>query len=102
MRKKISVIGAGNVGATLTQRLAEAELGNVVVLDIPQTEGMPAGKALDILESGPVYGYDSHVKGTTNYEDTAGSDVVVKRYVSVNHWFRSSLVLNCLCQHHLR
>ena len=76
-RKKISVIGAGNVGATLTQRLAEAELGDVVVLDIPQTEGMPVGKALDILQSGPVYGYDSRVKGTTRYDDTADSDLVV-------------------------
>lgn len=76
-RKKISVIGAGNVGATLTQRLAERELGDVVVLDIPQTEGMPAGKGLDILESAPVYGYDTRVKGTTSYDDTANSDVVV-------------------------
>lgn len=76
-RKKITVIGAGNVGATLTQRLAEQELGDVVVLDIPQMEGMPAGKGLDILESAPVYGYDSHVKGTVKYEDTSGSDVVV-------------------------
>ncbi|OGR85753.1 MAG: malate dehydrogenase [Elusimicrobia bacterium RIFCSPLOWO2_01_FULL_54_10] len=76
-RKKISVIGAGNVGATLTQRLAEAELGDVVVLDIPQTEGMPAGKALDILQAGSVYGYDSKVKGTTSYDDTANSDIVV-------------------------
>lgn len=76
-RKKISVIGAGNVGATLTQRLAEQELGDVVVLDIPQLEGMPQGKGLDILESAPVYGYDSHVKGTTKYEDTANSDIVV-------------------------
>lgn len=76
-RKKMSVIGAGNVGATLTQRLAEQELGDVVVLDIPQMEGMPAGKGLDILESAPVYGYDSNVKGTTNYDDTANSDIVV-------------------------
>ncbi len=76
-RKKITVIGAGNVGATLTQRLAEAELGDVVVLDIPQTEGMPAGKGLDILEAAPVYGYDSKVKGTTDYADTANSDIVV-------------------------
>jgi len=76
-RKKISVIGAGNVGATLTQRLAEADLGDIVMLDIPQMEGMPAGKGLDILEAGPIYGYDSKVKGTTRYEDTAHSDVVV-------------------------
>ena len=65
-RKKISVIGAGNVGATLTQRLAEKQLGDVVVLDIPQVDGMPQGKGLDILESGPIYGYDTHVKGTTS------------------------------------
>lgn len=76
-RKKISVIGAGNVGATLAQRLAEKELGNVVVLDIPITEGMPAGKGLDILQSGPIYGYDTHVKGTIDYNDTANSDVIV-------------------------
>lgn len=76
-RKKISVIGAGNVGATLAQRLAEQELGDVVVLDIPQMEGMPAGKGLDILESAPVSGTDSYVKGTTHYNDTANSDIVV-------------------------
>lgn len=76
-RKKITVIGAGNVGATLVQRLAEKELGDVVVLDIPQTEGMPAGKALDIQESASIYGYDSCVKGTTDYADTANSDIVV-------------------------
>ena len=76
-RKKISVIGAGNVGATLAQRLAELELADVVMLDIPQTEGMPKGKALDILESAPVYGVDVRVTGTTAYEDTAGSDLAV-------------------------
>jgi malate dehydrogenase len=77
MRKKITVVGAGNVGATLAQRLAELELGDVVLVDIPMTEGMPAGKALDILEAGPVYGYDTRVKGATEYGSTAGSDVVV-------------------------
>ncbi|MDE2312932.1 MAG: malate dehydrogenase, partial [Elusimicrobia bacterium] len=76
-RKKISVVGAGNVGATLAQRLAEMELGDVVLLDIPQTDGMPAGKSLDIMESAPVMGYDSRVTGTTSYEATAGSDVVI-------------------------
>ncbi len=76
-RKKISVIGAGNVGATLAQRLAEKALGDVVVLDIPLVDGMPQGKALDIFESGPVYGYDTRVKGTVKYEDTSNSDVVV-------------------------
>ncbi|MHB2026625.1 MAG: malate dehydrogenase [Elusimicrobiota bacterium] len=76
-RKKITVVGAGNVGATLTQRLAEMELGDVVVVDVPQTEGMPSGKALDIMQSAPVMGYDSRVIGTTSYEATAGSDVAV-------------------------
>ncbi|MEK7389816.1 MAG: malate dehydrogenase [Elusimicrobiota bacterium] len=77
-RKKVTVIGAGNVGATLVQRLAELEVADeVVVVDIPAMEGMPAGKALDIMESGPVYGYDTKVTGTTSYEPTAGSDIVV-------------------------
>ncbi len=76
-RKKITVVGAGFVGATCAQRLAEMELGDIVLVDIPQTEGMPAGKALDIMESGPIYGYDSKVTGATSYETTAGSDVVV-------------------------
>jgi malate dehydrogenase len=77
MRKKITVVGAGNVGATLAQRLAELELGDVVMVDIPQTENMPAGKALDISESAPVYGYDSRITGTTNYGPTENSDIVV-------------------------
>ncbi|MBI3550861.1 MAG: malate dehydrogenase [Elusimicrobia bacterium] len=76
-RKKITVVGAGFVGATLAQRLAEMELGDVVIVDIPATEGMPAGKALDIMESAPIYGYDARVSGTTSYESTAGSDIVV-------------------------
>src|SRR5579859_7103149 len=76
-RKKITVVGAGFVGATLAQRLAEMELGDIVLVDIPQTEGMPAGKALDILEAGPIYGYDSQIVGTTSYEPTGNSDVVI-------------------------
>ncbi|MDE2236862.1 MAG: malate dehydrogenase, partial [Elusimicrobia bacterium] len=71
MRKKVTVVGAGNVGATLAQRLAEMEMCDVVVVDIPQVEGMPAGKALDLMESGPILGYDSRVSGTTSYEATA-------------------------------
>jgi malate dehydrogenase len=74
----VTVVGAGNVGATLVQRLAEMEVANeVVVVDIPQTEGMPAGKALDLMESGPVVGYDTRVVGATSYEATKDSDVVV-------------------------
>ena len=72
---KITVIGGGNVGATTAQRLAEKELGDVVLVDI--VEDMPQGKALDLMQSGPVYGYDTLVTGANNYEPTAGSDVVV-------------------------
>jgi len=76
-RKKITVVGAGFVGATLAQRLAEAELGDIVLVDIPATEGMPAGKALDIAESAPIYGYDAKMTGTTEYGPTKDSDVVI-------------------------
>jgi malate dehydrogenase len=76
-RAKISIIGAGNVGATTAHWCAAAELGDVVLLDIPQTEGMPAGKALDLLQASPIIGFDSRVVGTTRYEDTLASDVVV-------------------------
>lgn len=77
MKKKITVVGAGNVGSTTAQRLAELDLADVVLIDIPQTEGMPAGKALDITEAGPVYGYDARVTGATDYGPSAGSDIVV-------------------------
>jgi malate dehydrogenase len=75
MRKKITVVGAGNVGATCAQRLAERDYADIVLVDI--IEGMPQGKALDILQSGPVVGYDSYVVGTNGYDDTAGSDVAI-------------------------
>jgi malate dehydrogenase len=75
MRHKITVIGAGNVGATLAQRLAERDYADIVLVDI--IEGLPQGKALDLLEAGPVLGYDSLVTGTNGYAETAGSDVVV-------------------------
>jgi malate dehydrogenase len=76
MLHKISVIGAGNVGATLVQRLAEAELAkHVVVVDV--LEGIPQGKALDILESAPVYGYDTRVTGGNTYDLIENSDIVV-------------------------
>ncbi|GAB4537373.1 MAG: malate dehydrogenase [Anaerolineae bacterium] len=77
MRNKITIVGAGNVGATTALWLAERELGDIVLLDIPQTEGMPAGKALDITEAGPVVGYDTRVTGVTSYDETVDSDVVV-------------------------
>lgn len=75
MRTKITVVGAGNVGATAAQRLAERDYADVVLIDI--LEGVPQGKALDLLESGPVQGYDSLITGTNNYEDTADSSVVM-------------------------
>jgi len=76
-RLKISVIGAGNVGGSLAQRLAERELGDIVLIDIPQTGGMPAGKALDLQEAGPVEGYDARITGSTDYAATEGSALVV-------------------------
>jgi malate dehydrogenase len=76
-RAKITVVGAGNVGATTAHWSAAAELGDVVLLDIPQTEGMPRGKALDLMQASPIVGFDSNVVGTTSYDDTADSDVVV-------------------------
>jgi malate dehydrogenase len=76
-RAKITIVGAGNVGATTAHWCAAAELGDIVLLDIPETGDMPKGKALDLRQAGPVMGFDSDVIGTTNYEDTVGSDVVV-------------------------
>lgn len=76
-RAKISIIGAGNVGATTAHWCAAAELGDIVLLDIPATENMPKGKALDLMQSSPIVGFDARVVGTTTYDDTADSDVVV-------------------------
>ena len=74
-RPKISIIGAGNVGATAAHWIAAKEIGDVVLLDI--VDGMPQGKALDLLESSPIGYFDSDIKGTNNYEDTKNSDVVM-------------------------
>src|SRR5918912_3084838 len=74
-RRKITVVGAGNVGATCAQRLAERDYADIVLVDI--VEGLPQGKALDLNQSGPVVGYEAHVTGTNGYEETAGSDIVV-------------------------
>ncbi len=75
MRKKITVIGGGNVGEHVAVGCAQRELGDVVLLDI--LEGIPQGKGLDLFESSPVEGWDSNVIGTNSYDDVAGSDVVV-------------------------
>ncbi len=77
MPNKISIIGAGNVGAMTALWLAERELGDIVLVDIPELDGMPQGKALDLMQAGPVLRYDTRVIGTTTYDPTANSDVVV-------------------------
>ena len=75
MRKKVTVVGAGNVGANCGLRIAEKELADVVLVDV--VEGVPQGKGLDLLQSGPVQGYDVMVTGANDYEPTAGSDLAI-------------------------
>ena len=75
MRSKVTVVGAGNVGATTAQRIFDRGYADVVLVDI--IEGLPQGKALDMLESGPVLGSDSSIVGTNGYDETADSDIVV-------------------------
>ena len=75
MRNKVTVVGAGNVGATTAQRIFDKGYADVVLVDI--VDGLPQGKALDMLESGPILGTDATIIGTNGYEETAGSDVVV-------------------------
>jgi malate dehydrogenase len=75
MRQKVTVVGAGNVGATAAQRLVEKQIADVALVDI--LEGVPQGKALDIMESAPVERFDARLTGSNSYEGTAGSDVVV-------------------------
>jgi malate dehydrogenase len=74
-RKKITVVGAGNVGATTAHWLVSKELGDVVLVDI--VEGMPQGKALDLAQAGPIEGYDCRLIGTNGYKETENSDIVV-------------------------
>ena len=74
-RKKITVVGAGNVGATTAHWLVSKELGDVVLVDI--IEGMPQGKALDLAQAGPIEGFDSRLVGTNGYRETANSDIVI-------------------------
>jgi malate dehydrogenase len=76
-RAKISIIGAGNVGATAAHWAAAKELGDIVLVDIPQVEGMPQGKALDLYEASPIEGFDAKITGATTYEPSANSDVVI-------------------------
>src|SRR5690242_7106312 len=74
-RPKITVVGAGNVGASVAQYVVEKELGDVVLVDV--VEGIPQGKALDLAQAGPVHGYDASLLGSNGYDETADSDVVV-------------------------
>ena len=74
-RKKIAIVGAGNVGATAAHWAAEKELGDIVLVDI--VEGMPQGKALDLMESRPVEGFDVNITGANDYEETSDSDLVI-------------------------
>ena len=75
MRKKVSIVGSGNVGATTAHWIASKELADVVLIDI--VEGVPQGKGLDLLEAMPIEKRDSHIIGTQDYADTANSDIVV-------------------------
>jgi malate dehydrogenase len=75
MDKKVTVVGAGNVGATAAQRLAEKELCDVVLIDI--VDGIPQGKALDLTEAAPVEKHDAKITGTNGYEESAGSDIII-------------------------
>ena len=75
MRRKVTIVGAGNVGATAAQRIFDRGLADLVLVDI--VEGLPQGKALDMLEAGPITGSDSRIVGTNGYDETEGSDIVV-------------------------
>ena len=76
-RPKITIVGAGNVGASCAAWIAERDLGDIILLDIPAAKDMPKGKALDLLQVGPISGYNTHLIGTTDYADTANSDICV-------------------------
>jgi malate dehydrogenase len=76
-RKKIAVIGGGNIGGELAALIARKELADVVLLDIPEKEGLCKGKALDLMQNGTLLGWDCTITGTGNWADAAGSDVVI-------------------------
>jgi malate dehydrogenase len=76
-RAKITIVGAGNVGASTAVWAASKELGDIVLVDVPQVEGMPQGKSLDLYQASPIEGFDAKITGVTTYEPTADSDVVI-------------------------
>jgi malate dehydrogenase len=75
MKSKVTIVGAGNVGATAAQRIVEKELADVVLIDV--VEGIPQGKALDLSQAAPIEKHDAHLTGTNSYEDTADSDLII-------------------------
>ena len=77
-RKKIALIGAGQIGGTLALLAGQKELGDIVLFDIPAAEGIAKGKALDIAQLTPVEGFDTKYSGSSNYKDIAGADVVLR------------------------
>ncbi|MCC7294326.1 MAG: malate dehydrogenase, partial [Acidobacteria bacterium] len=77
MRKKIALIGGGQIGQILAMIAAQKELGDIVILDIPEFENPAKGKALDLMEMAPHGNYDASIKGTSDYKDIAGADVVI-------------------------
>ena len=76
-RKKIALVGAGQIGGTMALVIAQKNLGDVVLIDIPQTQGMPKGKALDIMEGRSVINSSVDLQGSTDYADLKGADVVI-------------------------
>src|SRR3989344_7020112 len=77
VRKKLTIVGAGKVGASLAQAVALTGLVDILLIDVPNTKGMPAGKALDILEAGPVFEYDCVIRGGTDWALAKGSGIIV-------------------------
>src|SRR5262249_58201946 len=76
-RKKIALVGAGQIGGTLALLAGQKELGDIVLFDIPDAEGIAKGKALDIAQLSPVVGFDARYSGTSDYKDIEGADVVI-------------------------
>src|SRR5262244_3371788 len=76
-RNKIALIGAGNIGGELAALAARTQIGDVVLFDIPEKEGLAKGKALDLEQMGSILGYDAHITGTASWDDCAGADVVI-------------------------
>ena len=92
MRKKIALIGGGQIGQNLAMLAAQKELGDIVILDIPELENPAKGKALDLMEMAPHGNYDANITGTSDYKDIAGADVVIDTSETNVHELRDRLV----------